>query len=912
MGNQDAKFKRVANSQKCIRVGGKHNDLSIVGTDSYHHTFFEMLGNWSFQGDYFKKEACDMAWKLLTKVYKIPPERLYVTFFKGDEKLGLAPDYECREIWREIGVADNRIIGFGVNENFWEMGSMGPCGGCSEIHIDHLPSFANLNRAIDVNKDKSDLTELWNIVFIEHFRHADGSIEKLPERHIDTGMGFERLVAFLQNKSSNYDSDIFMPILDQIEKSTGLPKYSGAFEGALFEKDTAYRIIADHSRMVAVSLADGMFPEQNQKLRRVLRKCINISEKKFKNDNLLMVTIPVVAEILGETFPELVNRLSSVLEIVKYEQDVFKSIRNTMSKDVCEIIKHNPQLAELEMYDYPGFVQGYQEFRSFKKDNNKTLTSDFMYHIHSSFGFDLELIERLAELEGMIIDRAGFEEKMAQVKKSFNEKLMTTETMAALDGLLKQTTENHFKYNYTFNEERKLYHVEPLKSKIVSIIDHSEIINCTNKVTGPTVKVILQKSPFYYESGGQLSDSGFIAKNGIKFPLKSLSCRKNCVLHEVELNGNEMLSIGDEVQLLVDEEKRSALTRNHSATHLLNSALRKVTQSPIYQKSSLVTSDQLKIELACFGPKLNHLHIETLENLIRLHISEQPMERKIRVINSQDLQNETDVVMVPGEVYPDDGIRLVTFGDFSKELCCGTHVFNTRELLEFTFLSMRSTGRNSYLFTATTGYDAEKAILSGDQLVNELRHINQKITVQNFAEVLSKVREVSIKLNNSNMPVSFLKKLECQNLTAKIKEKVKYESREILNELLDVEMQAVMKKSANAPFVVHFLSCSDLMKSVSLQKATRYVKDKPVMVISLTNNFVKARCCVPQQFINDKFSAELWLREFSKAFKAHVTPPKGQNPREVCIMKEKKVDPEKFDYLLKDAISFANAFVTRI
>lgn len=258
LGNHKAKHKRVANSQKCIRVGGKHNDLSIVGSDSYHHTFFEMLGNWSF-GDYFKKDACEMAWKLLTEVYKIPPKRLYVSYFKGDEKMGLAPDLECKDIWRNIGMPEDRIIGFGAKENFWEMGATGPCGGCSEIHVDHLPSFQSVNRAVDVNQDKSDLTELWNIVFIEHFRNADGSIEKLPKQHIDTGMGFERLVSFLQGKSSNYDSDLFVPIFERIHKLTGGPAYAGSFNS---KRDTAYRIIADHSRMVAVSLADGMFPEQ--------------------------------------------------------------------------------------------------------------------------------------------------------------------------------------------------------------------------------------------------------------------------------------------------------------------------------------------------------------------------------------------------------------------------------------------------------------------------------------------------------------------------------------------------------------------------------------------------------------------------------------------------------------------------
>lgn len=260
MGKQVAKYKKVANSQKCIRVGGKHNDLTIVGTDSYHHTFFEMLGNWSF-GDYFKKEACEMGWKLLTEVYKIPKERLYVTYFSGEKTSGLKADLECREIWLQLGVPKDRIIGCGTKENFWEMASTGPCGGCTEIHLDHLPTFASINRAKDVNQDKSDLTELWNIVFIENFRRADGTIEKLKEKHVDTGMGFERLVAFLQERKSNYETDLFMPIFDRIAKVTNMPIYTGMFEGTNAKRDTSYRILADHSRMIAISLADGMFPE---------------------------------------------------------------------------------------------------------------------------------------------------------------------------------------------------------------------------------------------------------------------------------------------------------------------------------------------------------------------------------------------------------------------------------------------------------------------------------------------------------------------------------------------------------------------------------------------------------------------------------------------------------------------------
>lgn len=592
--------------------------------------------------------------------------------------------------------------------------------------------------------------------------------------------------------------------------------------------------------------------------------------------------------------------MSSVLEIVKYEQELYRSLRETMSKDVNEIIKQNPNLAELDMFDYPGFVPGYQEFLSYKKTNNKILTGDFMYQIHSTFGFDVDLMERLAELEGMTIDKLGFDEKTAQLKKAFKDQNVNAEMMTAIDGLLNETTDNDSKYDYTFDGIHQIYKVEPLNTKVVSILNQNG--------SASSVKVVVEKSPFYYESGGQESDAGYIAKGEKKFQLKSVSSRKNCLLHEIELSPDDCIKVGDEVQLLVDQDKRTAVTRNHSATHLLNSALRKITNSPIYQKSSLVTSDQLKIEVACFGPKISHRDLLMFESFIRSHIVDQPLERKIRVLNSQDLQNETDVVMVPGEVYPDEGIRLVSFGNLSKELCCGTHVLNTKELLEFTFLSMRSTGRNSYMFTATTGTDAVEALSTGEKIAEELRNVGEQITAENFRNVLSKLRDVQIKLNNSNLPISFLKKLECQELTAAIKEKVKHESRNILSELLDIEMKSVLVEKKDQPFVVHFLSCSDLMKSVSLQKATRYVTDRPVLIISLTDRSVKARCVVPPSIASNNFNAELWLQEVAKVFESKVAPPKGQNPKETCNMKEKRVEEEKFDELLQEAIAAAETF----
>lgn len=582
-----------------------------------------------------------------------------------------------------------------------------------------------------------------------------------------------------------------------------------------------------------------------------------------------------------------------------------------MAKDVKKIITENAKLADLDMFEYPGFVRGYKKFSDYKRTNNSVLNSDFMYRLHSEFGFDLELIERLAELEGMKTDTQGFETKMAEVKQASRDQYLTVEMITSLDNLLNTATENDFKYEFSFDGERQLYKVEPLKTKIVAIIDQSGSVSCTDQVCGSSVRLVLQKSPFYHESGGQESDSGFISKNGKKFHLKSLSSQKSCILHEIELQRDEPLRVGDEVSLHVDDETRSSLTRNHSATHLLNSAMRKVTQSPIYQKSSLVTRENLKIELACFGPDLNHQHIKSFEDLIRSHIDQQPLERKVQIINSQDLQNENDVVMVPGEIYPDDGIRLVTFGDFSKELCCGTHVFNTKELLEFTFLSMKSTGRNSYSFTATTGPAAIEALSVGEQLVSELKTLNDSVTAENFRDVMSRLRAVSIKLNNSNVPVALLKKLECQILTADIKKKIERATRGILGGVLNFEMKAVIEGHANSPFIVHILSCSELMKGVSLEKATKHVKNRPVLIIAPIDNHIKVRCCVPSHLTSDSFNAELWVQEVARKLRGKAAPPSGQNPREVCNMLEKWISPHKVDKLLEEATLAAKTFAAK-
>lgn len=629
-----------------------------------------------------------------------------------------------------------------------------------------------------------------------------------------------------------------------------------------------------------------------------------ISEKHFGHDNVLTATIPVVAEILGETFPELNQKLFNSLEIIKYEQDLFKMLRETLSKGAREILNQNPKLAELNIYEYPGFIQAYNEFNRYKKSNRKEVNGEMAFQLYSTFGLDTDFIERLAELEGMTVDFNAFEERMNQMKKN-NETQFNEEVLNKFHNVLPSTNDDA-KHDYKYSKKENLYKVNKIKSKVAAIFDGEKLIQNSSEAKSENLKLIFDKTPFYCESGGQQSDDGFLIFNSGKYKLKSLTSQRNFIIHEIENDPNNSIKTGDEIELQVDDEKRSANIRNHTATHILNSAVRKFFKLPTYQKSSAVTSEHLKIELAILGPKINEKNIEELENFVRKKINEN-LERKIRVINSQELESESNVIMVPGEIYPDAGIRVINFGDFSKELCCGTHAFNTNELIDFTFTNVKSTGRSTYVFTAITGEKAIEAIKKGDEILNRLEFLKQKITIEKFSDIMSEVRKIQTELKK----ISHLKKLKCLNLISEIKEEIKQKSRDVLSELLAVEMEIVKEKNDKNSFVIHYLSCSDFMKSVSLEKATRFVDDKPVIILSRNEDEIKARCVVPQKDVDDNFNAKNWLSVVGNVFKSKVENPRGQNPLEVCFMKGKKVKHELFNEQLEDAIEEAKKFAMK-
>ncbi|XP_069702820.1 alanine--tRNA ligase, mitochondrial isoform X2 [Periplaneta americana] len=755
LGNAKAPCARAANSQKCIRVGGKHNDLDVVGADGYHHTFFEMLGSWSF-GDYFKKEACELAWNLLTDRYGLHPSRLYVTYFGGDPAMGLRPDLETRDIWRQIGVSSDRIMPFGSDDNFWEMGVSGPCGPCTEIHVDHI---AGRKQAADrVNKGHDDLTEIWNLVFIQYDRNIDGSLKELPCCHVDTGMGLERLVAVLQGKRSNYDTDLFRPLFSAIHKyCRNVPVYQGRFgdqdDAGI---DTGYRILADHTRMMTVALADGMFPDQNYKLRRIMRKAMLVSQQKFGVESGLVTELTNhVAESLGDVYPEIRSRLKQIQLMVNHEEELLRSLRLGATTNWQKILSVKPELAELDIVEMPGVVAGYHELASYarssgvvktsdkpqsqieleqsegkskkaaKSENDKNLgetmlSNDLAFKLYDTYGLEENVIKDLAKMEGLQMDVNGFRNllNMARfrTKESFsseveNEQLL--EAIAQLDNSGLATTEDSLKYSYTKQQGKYLF--PRIECEVKAIIVGGKLV--AKVEPGVKCSVVLDKTSFYHEAGGQASDVGhLVLENGSLFHVMEVTnCRGYLLHHGYVSTEGARVCVGDRAVTAVDAECRIGNMRNHTATHLLNAALRGVL-TVTCQKSSHVTDSSLVFDFSVYGETLNSENIEQLEGLVQECVKAGvPVKR--HTLRADELFSFEDVTLLPGEVYPDQDIHVIEIeaeGKLtSREACCGTHVLNTADIRDFCIVGLKTAGTGVRSLRAVTGDHAKSAHQEG-------------------------------------------------------------------------------------------------------------------------------------------------------------------------------------------------------
>lgn len=816
----------------------------------------------------------------------------------------------------------SRIIPFGRNENFWEMGLTGPCGPCSEIHYDH---HGIIDRPEFVNANLHDLVELWNLVFIEYNMDKDGTISKLPHKHVDTGMGLERLTAVLQRTTSNYDIDVFQRLFSAIHKSCpNVPQYGGRFgEKDWNFLDRDYRILADHSRMITASLSDGMIPEQNQKLRRILRNCFAISSCTFNKEvDLLKEMVAYVVESLGPVYPEMERNFGNVVQIIQYEYDLYKTLRKTATEEWKKLAIENPRLENLDVIEMPGIIAAYKDIKS---SNTQQISPEYGYKLYDTFGLDNDTISALCNALGIKCNVENLETQMnvMKMRSKCNTNRANQDSAYDMSEISKlPTTNDSFKYEYFAANEQ--YNFIKLPVKILMVIDDSHK-QATQLKDLHEYDLILDKTNLYVESGGQMSDGGTIHFDCGTFTINSLKNINGYILHKGLFKSNDQkvkevnncLNIPG--SLKINEELRLQNMRNHTCVHLINASLKQL-KSVTCQKSSKVTNDYCNLDISCFCDKLSLSDVALVEEKVKYVISN-AVPVNVQNINSQDLLTMDNITVVPGEVYPESGIRLIDIKhkDFhSREPCCGTHVLNTKDLIAMCMVGFRSLGRSTSAFYAVTGTKALLAIRNGAELMNDINTLKRTVEDNNYeqdkaeADIVILRQRLNYDIDNS-MVLPILVKDKAKTMLDAVSKQIKLDSRGRLREFIDMEMKSVittnkMMTPNNNPYLIHYLRCSMMMENVSLQRATSLCEDVPVIVISFTDSIVKARCCVPQQFRNDEFTADKWLLSFCNVMKSSLSKSPGHDATLVCQMKAKKISMPDWDCLLKDAIKAARTF----
>ncbi|KAL2933762.1 Alanine--tRNA ligase [Bienertia sinuspersici] len=772
LGNVDpnsplSELKRACNTQKCIRAGGKHNDLDDVGKDTYHHTFFEMLGNWSF-GDYFKKEAIEWAWDLLTKVYKLPSDRIYATYFGGDEKAGLAADTEAKDIWLNF-LPPERVLPFGCKDNFWEMGDTGPCGPCTEIHFDRI---GNRDAASLVNDDDPTCIEIWNLVFIQFNREADGSLRTLPAKHVDTGMGFERLTSILQNRMSNYDTDVFIPLFNAIQQATGARPYSGKVGAEDPDKvDMAYRVVADHIRTLSFAIADGACPGNEGReyvLRRILRRAVRYgSEVLSAKEGFFNGLVPTLVNLMSDVFPELKQHEKHIKDVIATEEASFGKT----------------------------LLKGIEKFKKAAQEvEGKTLTGQDAFVLWDTYGFPLDLTQLMAEERGLIVDTKGFADAMeearersrsAQNKQAGGAITMDANATAFLQNKKVPTTDDSSKYVW-FKD-----HV----STIRAIYTGSEFLEAG--VAGQEIGVVLESTGFYAEQGGQIFDTGSLEGQHGSFKVSNVQVFAGFVLHIGSFTSETgRFSVGDKVTCKVDYDRRKLIAPNHTCTHMLNFALREVLGSHVDQKGSIVLPEKLRYDFS-HGKPVQSEELRKIESIVNEQIKAE-LEVYGKEANLADAMRVNGLRAVFGEIYPDP-VRIVSIGkkvedlladpdkeewlQYSAELCGGTHISNTREAQAFALLSEEGIAKGIRRVTAVTTNDALEAIsraCSLEQEVIDASNIEPSLLEKKVASLRSSVDAAAIpaaKKNDIRQKISLLqdqvrkaqKKLAEENLQKAVK-----------------------------------------------------------------------------------------------------------------------------------------------
>ncbi len=714
LGNATPVSKRITDTQKCLRVSGKHNDLEEVGIDTYHHTFFEMLGNWSF-GDYFKNDAINWAWELLTKVFKIDPEKLYVTIFEGEQKDQIGRDDEAYNIWKKI-LPEERILLGNKNDNFWEMGDQGPCGPCSEIHVD-IRSKEEKDKVSGsklVNKDHPHVIEVWNLVFIEFNRKADGSLEKLPNKHIDTGMGFERLCMVLQDKKSNYDTDVFTPLIREIEALTN------STYGNSEKTDIAIRVIADHLRTVYFSIADGQLPSNTGAgyvIRRILRRAIRygftfLNQKK----SFIHLLVETLSQQMGKAFPELIKEQQLAYNVIKEEENSF-----------LKTLDQGLVLLDLILNDTKGKIV----------DGKKA------FELYDTFGFPFDLTALILNERGYTLDQISFNKSM-ETQKSRSRAAAESKAEDWMV-LCKSDSEAFIGYDY-------------LRSK-VKITQYRKMVTAKD---GSFYQLVFDGTPFYPEGGGQVGDKGYLeSDNGDVFYILDTKKENNLIIHYCK---NLPDKLDGSFNAVVDIKQRQRSSSNHTATHLMHQALRTVLGTHVEQKGSMVHSGMFRFDFSHYA-KVTLEELNDVEQFVNSRIQE-----KIPLEEGRDTPYENAIkqgaIALFGEKYGDK-VRTIRFGK-SIELCGGTHVFNTSEIWHFKITSESAVASGIRRIEAITG-DAVKKYFEDQTSLLE----NVNILLKQAQDPLKAIKSLQSENTSLKKELTSLSRLKAKVLKNELIEELK-------------------------------------------------------------------------------------------------------------------------------------------
>ncbi len=778
LGNGTPKSKRIADTQKCLRVSGKHNDLEEVGIDTYHHTMFEMLGNWSF-GDYFKKEAIHWAWELLTEVYKIDKDILYVTVFEGSEEENVPFDQEAYDIWKTL-IAEDRILLGNKKDNFWEMGDQGPCGPCSEIHVD-IRSAAE--KALKpgkelVNNDHPHVVEIWNNVFMEFNRKADGSLEKLPAQHVDTGMGFERLCMVLQGVQSNYDTDVFTPLIQKIESVTGSKYTMKASDDDQEKVNIAIRVIADHVRAVAFAIADGQLPSNTGAgyvIRRILRRAIRYGFTFLKTkEAFIYQLVETLSAQMGSAFPEITAQKNLVMNVIREEEQSF-----------LRTLDQGLQLLENVISDTEG----------------KTVLGSKAFELYDTFGFPIDLTALILRERNYELDEQGFERAMFEQKtRSRAASEVSTDDWTIL---VEGNTEAFVGYDLLVNE--------------VKITRYRSV---DSKKDGKLYQIVLDSTPFYPEGGGQVGDKGVLSTPNQDIQIIDTKKENNLILHLAkELPEN----VNGTFIAKVDQDLRLSTSKNHTATHLMHQALRTILGTHVEQKGSLVAPNYLRFDFSHFA-KLTDSELQQVEDFVNARIQEHlPLEER-RSIPFQQAVDEGAMALF-GEKYGDH-VRAIKFGK-SMELCGGIHVNNSADIWYFKIVSESAVAAGIRRIEAITGDAVREFFASHETMLNDI-----KSALKNPQDSLKAV--VALQDENTRL---------AKQIEALMKDKVKNMVSELVPQLQDINGVRFLAKlvdlDANGAKDLAY-EIGNTAKNIFLVLATA-TDEKPMLTCYISKELVAER-----------------------------------------------------------------------